>query len=295
VGRRVGRLRRRLNTPDRHIGGRFGGIQRVLALPDAVLVTVAVVVPLAFVMVRSFARVDPVTLEVHQVWTWDAYRTMFSPTYRPVLMRSATLAAATMAMCVIVGTPAALAISRLRHRWRTVVLVLVLLPSFVNFTVRIFAWQGLLANGGPVQSLFGVRWLYQPPAVALGMITAYVPLYLLPVVVALSRAQPEVFQAAADLGATPWRTLRSITLPLARVGMVTGTGVVGVLSLGEFVVPALLGGGRVMLVGNVLAERGAGRDQPLAGALTTVLLLTLAGGGLVLAALRRRLARAGSS
>lgn len=253
------------------------------------------VVPLAFVMVRSFARVDPVTLEVHQVWTWDAYRTMFSPTYRPVLVRSATLAALTMSLCVIVGTPAALAISRLRDRWRTVVLVLVLLPSFVSFTVRIFAWQGLLANGGPVQSLFGVRWLYQSPAVALGMITAYVPLYLLPVVAALQRTPPEVFQAAADLGATPWRTLRSVTLPLARVGIVTGVGVVGVLSLGEFVVPALLGGGRVMLVGNVLAERGAGRDQPLAGALTTVLLITLMCGGLVLAVLRRRLTRAGTS
>ena len=282
----MGRLRRSLNPVAERTGG-----QRALAVPDLLLVAVAIIVPLAFVVMRSFARVDPVTLGVEQVWTWDAYRTMFSPTYRPVLLRSAGLAALTVGLCVVVGTPAALAISRLSDRWRNVVLVVVLLPSFVNFTVRIFAWQGLLANEGPVQSLFGVRWLYQTPAVAVGMITAYVPLYLLPVVAALHRAPPAVFEAAADLGAGPWRTLWRVTLPLARVGVATGVGVVGVLSLGEFVVPTLLGGGRVMLVGSLLAERGAGRDQPLAGALTAVLLLTLAVGGGLLAVLRRRLAR----
>lgn len=286
----MGRLRSRLS---RYRRSRTASSQGLLALPDTLLLAVVVVVPLVFVVLRSFAAVDPVTLEVRQVWTWDAYRTMFSPTYRPVLMRSAGLAALTMTLCVAVGTPAALAISRLRGRWRTAALVLVLLPSFVNFTVRIFAWQGLLANEGPVQTLFGVHWLYQPPAVAVGMLTAYVPLYVLPVVAALGRAQPEVFEAAADLGASPWRALWTITLPLARVGIATGVGVVGVLSLGEFVVPTLLGGGRVMLVGSLLAERGAGRDQPLAGALTTVLLLTLLCGALVLRIVRRRIDAAG--
>lgn len=286
MGRRVGRLRRRLSSADK-----TGGGQRLLAVPDTIMVLAVIAVPLVFVIVRSFARVDPVTLEVHQVWTLDAYRTMFSPTYRPVLVRSVGLAAITMALCVAVGTPTALAISRLRGRSRNAVLVLLLLPSFVNFTVRIFAWQGLLANGGPVQSVFGVRWLYQPPAVALGMVTAYAPLYVLPVVAALTRTQPEVFEAAADLGASPWRTLWTVTLPLTRVGVVTGVGVVGVLSLGEFVVPTLLGGGRVMLVGSLLAERGAGRDQPLAGALTAVLLLTLCCGALTLGLVRRRLTR----
>ncbi len=286
----MGRLRSRLS---RYRRSRTASSQGLLALPDTLLLAVVVVVPLVFVVLRSFAAVDPVTLEVRQVWTWDAYRTMVSPTYRPVLLRSAGLAALTMALCVAVGTPAALAISRLRGQWRTAALVLVLLPSFVNFTVRIFAWQGLLANEGPVQTLFGLRWLYQPPAVVVGMLTAYVPLYVLPVVAALGRAQPEVFEAAADLGASPWRALRTITLPLARVGIATGVGVVGVLSLGEFVVPTLLGGGRVMLVGSLLAERGAGRDQPLAGALTTVLLLTLLCGALVLRIVRRRIDTAG--
>jgi ABC-type spermidine/putrescine transport system permease subunit I len=288
VGRRVGRVRRRLTFTRQRV---VANSQRLLAVPDGVLVVVAIVVPLAFVMLRSWARVDPVTLEVKQVWTWDAYRTMFSPTYRPVLLRSAWLALLTMAMCVAVGTPTALALSRLRGQWRTIAVVVVLLPSFVNFTVRIFAWQGLLANGGPVNSLFGVRWLYQPPAVAVGMLTAYVPLYVLPVLAALNRSQPEVLEAAADLGAAPWRTLWTVTLPMARVGIATGVGVVGVLSLGEFVVPTLLGGGRVMLVGNLLAERGAGRDQPLAGALTAVLLLTLGTGAVALTAIRRRLTR----
>ncbi len=145
------------------------------------------VVPIGFMVVRSFGRVDAVTLDVEITGTLEAYRTLFSPAYRPVLLRSLSLAGLTVLMCLLVGLPAALAMSRLGERARTAVLVAVMLPSFVSFTVRIFAWQGMLATGGPVESVTGLQLLFRPPAVLIGMVTAYVPLFLLPAFSALSR------------------------------------------------------------------------------------------------------------
>ena len=158
----------------------------------------------------------------------------------------------------------------------------------MNFTVRIFAWQGVLATGGPVESITGWQLLYRPPAVLIGMITAYVPLFILPAYVALSRVPRALTDAAADLGASRRQQLANITLPLALPGILTGAVAVGVLSVGEFVVPALLGGGKVLLLGNVLNERGAGRDQPLGGAITVTMLAMFAVTGVAVAMLRRR-------
>lgn len=259
-----------------------------LAAPDLIVALLVCAVPIGFMVVRSFGRVDPVTLDVEIVGTLDAYRTLLSEVYRPVFARSIALAAATVVLCLVIGTPAALAISRIDERRRTWVLVAVLLPSFVSFTVRIFAWQGVLATGGPVEALTGAQLLYRPPAVLIGMITAYVPLYVLPAYVALARVPATMIESASDLGATPWRQVTTVTLPLAAPGIVTGAVIVGVLSIGEFIVPAVLGGGKVLLLGNILAERGAGRDQPLGGAITVVLLVAMALGAVVTVIARGR-------
>ena len=258
------------------------------AVPDWVLVVLVCLVPIAFMVTRSFGRTNPVTLDFEMTGAVDSYRSLFSSIYRPVLLRSLTLSALTVALCLAIGTPAALALSRLDATRRNVVLAAVMLPSFVNFTVRIFAWQGVLATGGPVESITGLQLLYRPPAVLLGMITAYVPLFVLPAYVALARVPQSLIEAAGDLGARHWRQMFSVTLPLALPGIVTGAVVVGVLSVGEFIVPAVLGGGKVLLLGNILAERGAGRDQPLGGAITAFMLITFALGALVVTLIRRR-------
>lgn len=288
MGRDVGRLqgglirRRRQET----FRVRFGP----LALPDWALLVLVCVVPIAFMVVRSFGRVDPVTLDVEITGTLDAYRTLLSPTYRPVLTRSLALSGLTVLLCLLVGTPAALAISRLPRRARNAALVAVMLPSFVSFTVRIFAWQGMLANGGPVESITGLQLLYRPPAVLIGMMTAYVPLFVLPVLGSITRVPAEVLDAASDLFAPPRRQLLTVTLPLAMPGIATGAVLVAVLSIGEFVVPAVLGGGKVLLLGNVLAERGSGRDQPLGGAITVTMLITFVAAAILLWIVRRRAA-----
>jgi ABC-type spermidine/putrescine transport system permease subunit I len=262
-----------------------------LALPDWLLVVIVCLLPIGFMVVRSLGTSNPITLDVELKGTIDSYRTLLSPLYRPVLMRSLSLAGLTVTMCLLIGVPAALALSRLPDRKRAIALIAVLLPSFVSFTVRIFAWQGVLATGGPVETLTGAQLLYRPPAVLIGMITAYVPLFILPAYVALSRVPPSVLDASADLGAHPLRQTWSVTLPMAVPGIVTGAVLVGVLAVGEFIVPTVLGGGKVLLLGNILAERGAGRDQPLGGAITVFMLTSFVVAGTVAGLIRRRSVR----
>lgn len=259
-----------------------------LAIPDWVLVGLLFLVPITFMLYRSFGRSDPITLDVQVTGTIQSYRTLWSPTYRPVLMRSLVLSGLTVAMCVLLGTPAALALSRISLRRRQLMLLLVMLPSFVSFTVRIFAWQGILATGGPIQALTGARLLFSPQGVFIGMITAYVPLFVLPAYVALSRVPTSLIEASADLGARHWRQMASVTLPLAATGIATGAVLVGVLSAGEFIVPRVLGGGKVLLLGNILSERGAGREQPLGGAITASMLFSFAIAGFAILLIRRR-------
>jgi len=262
-----------------------------LVVVDWILVVVVCLVPIGFIIVRSFGRADPITLDIELVGTFDSYRALLSDAYRPVLIRSVSLSIATVAMCSIIGIPCALALSRLTGRTRDLVLVAVILPSFISFTVRMFAWQGLLATGGPIESVTGWQLLFRPPAVLLGMITAYVPLFVLPAYVALSRVPTDVMDAAADLGAGHGRQLRTVTLPLAMPGIVTGAALVAVLSIGEFIVPAVLGGNKVLLLGNILSERGAGRDQPLGGAITALMLSTFLLVGVFVLLYRRQAAR----
>jgi ABC-type spermidine/putrescine transport system permease subunit I len=239
---------------------------------------------------RSFGRVSPITLDFELTGTFDAYRTLLSPTYRPVVIRSLVVSVLTVLLCLLLGTPTALALSRLQGKRRNRVLLAVMMPSFVSFTVRIFALQGVLARGGPLDSVTGLQLLYRPPAVLIGMITAYVPLFVLPAYVSLSRVPSSLLDAAADLGAHHVRQMTTVTLPMALPGLATGAVLVGVLATGEFIIPAVLGGGKVLLLGNILSERGAGRDQPLGGAITVAMLVSFALAGMVVLASRRRAA-----
>lgn len=281
VGRVQGVLSRRTRRPYRI---RLGP----LVVADWVLMVAVCLVPIGFMVARSFGRVSPVTLDVEMTGTIDAYRTLFSETYRPVFMRSLALSGLTVLLCLAIGLPAAIAMSRLGPRARTWALLAVMLPSFVSFSVRIFAWQGVLATGGPIESITGLQLLYRPPAVLIGMTTAYVPLFVLPAYGALARVPQDALDAASDLYARPLRQLTTITLPLAMPGIVTGALLVGVLSIGEFIVPAVLGGGKVLLLGNILAERGAGRDQPLGGAITVTILAAFVLAALGTGLVRRR-------
>jgi ABC-type spermidine/putrescine transport system permease subunit I len=252
-----------------------------LTLPELLLAVAGFLAPLALLVAYAFGEADYLTFDVAVTGTLDSFRKLFSPVYRPVLVRSALLAAVTVAACTVIGTPAALAIARLPHRQARAVLLAVIAPAFVSFTVRVHAWSNLLSSEGLVERLSGQTLLFTPGGVALGMIGTYIPLFILPVVLALGRIEPGVVEAAADLGAPPWRRTWTVVLPLAAAGIVTGAVLVGVLAIGEYIVPTVLGGGRVLLLGNLLNDQAGGRDQPLGGAIAVVILITMAFGAVL--------------
>ncbi len=253
----------------------------LLAGAELLLVASGFLLPLVVLVAYAFGESDYLTFDVSVTGTLDPFRELFSDVYRPVLVRSFGLAAVTVTVCALIGVPAALAISRLDERRAQVALLAVVAPAFVSFTVRVHAWSNLLGADGVIDELTGQRLLFRPGGVALGMVGTYLPLFVLPVVVALGRRDAALLDAAADLGAPRWRTTRTVVLPLARPGIITGAVLVGVLAIGEYIVPTVLGGGKVLLLGNVLNDQAAGRDQPLGGAIAVVILVVVALGAVV--------------
>ncbi|NUP24573.1 MAG: ABC transporter permease [Streptomyces sp.] len=216
--------------------------------------------------------------------TGDNFARLADPLYAGVLADSLRLAAITTVLALLLGYPTAYAIARLPRRWRTVALVLVVLPFWTSFLIRTYAWIVLLSSQGVVnKALTGaglidrpLELLYTEPAVVLGLLHSYLPLMVLPLYSAIERVDTGLTEASADLGARPARTFLSVTLPLTVPGVLTGCVFVFVPSLGNFVVPELLGGGRTVLVGNLIRDQFlTARDWPFGSVLALALMAFL--------------------
>ncbi|MES2710679.1 MAG: ABC transporter permease [Pseudomonadota bacterium] len=204
--------------------------------------------------------------------------------YRDSLLRAARLAASTAALALLLGFPMALAIARAPRGWRVPLLALVLLPFWTGFLLRMGAFIGLLRDQGLVNAaLIGIGLiedplplLYTEGAMLAGMVHAYLPFAVLPLYATLSRLDPVLEQAAADLGATPMAVFGTITLPQALPGVAAAFLLVFIPAAGEFVIPELLGPTDALPVGRVLwQEFFQNRDWPLAAALAVALLALL--------------------
>jgi putrescine transport system permease protein len=204
--------------------------------------------------------------------------------YAGAFLRSLRVAGLTGALCLVLAYPMALGIARARPSRRLPLLLLVLLPFWTGFLPRLGAWIGLLRDGGWINGVLTglglieapLPLLYSEGAMLLGMVHAYLPFAVLPLVASLLRLDPALEEAAADLGATPWTVFRSVTLPLSLPGAAAGFLLVFIPAAGEFVIPALLGPPEAGLVGRVLwDEFFQNRDWPLASALAVALLLAL--------------------
>jgi putrescine transport system permease protein len=249
----------------------------VLVVP-AIWLILFLAAPLAIVLLIAFAqpadRIPPFTLG----FTLDNLRLVASdPLYRDALLRSLRVAGISTLICLVMGFPAALAIARAPDRWRNALLLAVMLPFWTGFLMRINAWIGLLADNGLIVRLLGTpHLLYTDTAMYIGMVYTYLPFMVLPLYARLSRLDPALMRAAADLGAPPWRVFLSIILPLSSPGIAAGAALVFVPAIGEYVIPALLGGPQAQLIGKVLWEEFfSNRDWPTASAVAVWLLLVL--------------------
>jgi len=255
-------------------------------LPVWVWLLIFVVAPVLIVAALSFSTsvpgVPPFTPlgenpdpANYQALTEDTY-------YLNAGLKSLLVAGTSSVCCLLIGYPMALAIARAPDRWRSGLLLLVMLPFWTGFLLRITAWIGLLRDDGWINLLLQAaglpqaRLLYTDLAMYIGITYAYLPFMILPLYARLSRRDPLLEEAAADLGATPWTTFRTVTLPLSLPGVVAGLALVFIPAVGEYVIPELLGGPGAQTIGRALwNEFFANRDWPMAAALANALLIVL--------------------
>jgi ABC-type spermidine/putrescine transport system permease subunit I len=268
--------------------------QHLLVVPTAVLTVVFFVVPLGLVAVYSFGSIDPVSLDVFFGWTTANYRAFDSTLYLHSLLRSVFLSLGATAICAVLGFALAYFISRQPPRVQRLLLVGVIVPFWTSFIVRTYSCVDLLQNLGPIDRLAGatgltsghISILYTPTAIAIGIVYSYLPLMVLPIYVSLERIDDAIYNAAADLGATPWRQFRKVVLPLAMPGVIVGSIIVAIPALGEYVIPEILGGGKTLMLGNILADQfQTTGNYPFGSALAMTLMAILL---ILLFVLRRR-------
>ncbi len=199
-------------------------------------------------------------------------------------IQSIRIALISTLLCLVIGFPIAWAIVHSTPSTRNVLLMLIILPSWTSFLIRVYAWIGILKNNGLLNNALlsigiidePLRILHTDVAVYIGIVYTYLPFMVLPLYTALMRVDYSLIEAASDLGAKPMTTLFKILIPLTRAGIIAGSMLVFIPAVGEFVIPELLGGPDSILIGKVLwQEFFNNRDWPVASAVAIVMLLLL--------------------
>ena len=229
----------------------------LMLAPAGLWLFLLLVAPLAVMIVSSFGERAPAggylpAFTLAQYLNLGARGTAF--------LNTLTLAPLGTVVTAIIAYPLAYWLAlRAPERWRLLLLVLVIVPFWTSFLIRIYAWIYLLGSKGipswlAMLGLPELRLINTPFAVTVGIVYGYLPLMVFPIYVALERLDRRLLEASHDLGAPPWRTFRQVTLPLSLPGVVTGMMLVFILLMGEFLIPQLLGGGKVFFLGNALVD-----------------------------------------
>ena len=215
------------------------------------------------------------------------------PLYFDTYLRSVKYAAATTVLCLAIGYPFAYFMARAKATAQPALLMLVMLPFWTSFLLRVYAWKGLLSEGGWVADaivglgldrlLFAAglieapgRLMYTPFSLVLGMTYTYLPFMVLPLYANLAKMDLRLLEAASDLGATAWVGFWKITVPLSKAGIIAGSMLVFIPCIGEFVIPELLGGPRTLMIGRVMwDEFFSNNDWPMASSVAVVMVLLI--------------------
>ena len=198
--------------------------------------------------------------------------------------KSLKIAAISTVLCLLLGYPMAYGIAKSQPRTRNILLMLVILPFWTSFLLRVYAWIVMLGKTGAINSLLlkvglistPIEMLYTDGAVYMGIVYTYIPFMILPLYSVLEKMDTNLQDAAADLGARRWQVFFNITLPLSMPGVIAGSMLVFIPAVGEFVIPSLLGGIDSLMIGRTLYDEFfINRDWPLASAVATVLLFII--------------------
>ncbi len=204
--------------------------------------------------------------------------------YWKAYLSSLKIALISTVLTLIVGYPIAYGMTRAPDEWRPTLMMLIILPFWTSFLIRVYSWKAILSNEGFLnQLLIGIGLIDEPLvilntniAVYIGIVYTYLPFMVLPIYAALERLDESLLEAAEDLGCSRFTAFWLVTFPLSKQGIIAGSFLVFIPAMGEYVIPALLGGSKTLMIGKVLFEEFfANRDWPVASAVAVVLLLIL--------------------
>lgn len=257
----------------------------VTAGPAAVWLTVFFLAPLGVIVLYSFCERGTYGGVSFRL-TFENYARLLDPVYLQVGLRSLRLAAQNTLLCLLLGYPLAYFIASQRPGVRHVLLVLMIIPFWTDFLIRMYAWMFILRAEGVLNALLtGLGITDQPPellftegAVAVGLAYGYLPYMVLPLYASIEKLDRSLVEAARDLGANAFRTFREVILPATWPGVVAGCVLVFIPSLGAFVTPDLLGGARTPMIGNLIKTQFlTARDWPFGAALSLAVMVCVAG------------------
>ncbi len=261
-------------------GGRKGSWLTVAFLaPTTAWFLILLVMPLVVVVIFSFGARAPMG-GYAAAFTFEQYANL--PSRFTAFKNTMTFAPLGTLLCLLIAYPLAYYLAvKVSPRWKLLLLVLVIVPFWTSLLIRTYAWIFILGGRGiPALLEFigfeGVRLINTPGAVMLGIVYGYLPLMVFPIFVSLEKLDKGLLEVSSDLGGTPFRTFLQVTLPLSMPGVATGCMLVFILLMGEFLIPAFLGGGKIFFIGNALVDLFLqSRNWPFGSAVAVTLVIIM--------------------
>ena len=258
-------------------------LEALVTAPSFIWLLLLFLIPTFIVFVITFKPADPYG-GIGAGWTLNTLRSLANPNYPTIVWRTIWLSVATTAICILLAVPTGYYMARLRPRWQQILLLLVIVPFWTSFLVRIFAWKVLLHPEGPLKSALvalhlaapDTSLLYNVEAILLVMVYTYLPFAVLPIYASAEKFDFRLLEAARDLGAHQLRAFFRIFLPGIRRGLLTAILVVFIPALGSYVIPDIVGGPNSEMIGNKIAQRTfVDRNLPHASGLSAFLTLAV--------------------
>ncbi len=263
--------------------------------PVIIIVVVFVFAPLTIILFYSFLK-SGIYGEIIYSFSLENFQAVLGGGYGIVFLQSIYLAFQTNLLCILIGYPIAYYMAMFGGRWKTILLFLVIVPSWASYLIRLYSLKTIIGSKGLVNSLLlnldiissPIEILYTPFAVMLGLVYAWLPYMILPIYAAIEGLDRSVLEAAVDLGATPVRRFFRLTLPMTKGGLLAGSILVFIPTVGEWLVPHIFGGSKVMMAGSLVALKftsvgnipaGASLAIMLAATLILILYLVIKWGG----------------
>ena len=254
-----------------------------LTLPSFFWLSLFFLVPTALVFILAFRPADPFG-GIGRGWTTATIRSLADPQYLAIAWRTLWVSAVSTGLCLLLAVPTGYAVARASERRRNTFLMLVIVPFWTSFLIRVFAWKSILHPEGFIKKALeflgivdpSTQLLYNLTAVILVTVYTSLPFAILPIYAAAEKFDYRLIEAARDLGARPFQAFRKVFLPGIRQGLITAVLVVFIPDLGSYIIPDIVGGPGNELLGNKIAQRVfVDRNLPLAGGLSIVLILAV--------------------